>query len=266
LIDRPNFDEPFGLTTNPLRLVYMMGVVWLRARGGRTRLDVLEVGSWCGASGLALGEAIAQHMSGGTITCVDPWQPYTDLGGDPDNLHLMMNELLETRDIFDVFRANMKFLPASVALNVRRGDSKVILPTLAPESYDLIYIDGDHSYEAVRADLANAAPLLRDGGILCGDDLEAQLHECDRARLENGTGLERLWDAETNSFLYPGVTRAVGEAFGPVSCWDGFWAMQKTGNGWGRIALDGMPGHIPSHLPAKSLMGLKAVLMKRGVF
>lgn len=125
MIDRPNFDEPFGLTTNPLRLVYMMGVVWLLARRGRTRLDVLEVGSWCGASGLALGEAIAQHMSGGTITCVDPWQPYTDLGADPDNLHLMMNELLETRDIFDVFRANMKFLPASVALNVRAAIARL---------------------------------------------------------------------------------------------------------------------------------------------
>lgn len=263
--DRPNFDEPFGATTNPLRLVYMMGTVWFLAQRGLARLDVLEVGSWCGASALAWGEAIARHLSGGSITCVDPWQPYIDLGANPDALNHTMNELLATRDVYEVFRSNMTFLPACVALDVRRGDSKTVLPTLARESYDLIYIDGDHTYEVVRTDLANAAPLLRDGGILCGDDLEVQLHDCDPGRLESGTGLERLWDEQTASFLYPGVTRAVGEAFGPVSCWDGFWAMQKAGDCWRAVSLQGMPAHIPSYLPSASLMGLKAVLMKRGL-
>jgi len=38
------------------------------------------------------------------------------------------------------------------------------------EPLDLVYIDGDHSFEAVYADLHGAWPLIRPGGILGGDD------------------------------------------------------------------------------------------------
>jgi hypothetical protein len=33
-----------------------------------------------------------------------------------------------------------------------------------------VYIDGDHSYEAVRDDLRAWYPKLKHGGVLCGDD------------------------------------------------------------------------------------------------
>ena len=36
--------------------------------------------------------------------------------------------------------------------------------------YDFVYIDGDHSYEQVRKDIANSWKYLRPGGILAGDD------------------------------------------------------------------------------------------------
>ena len=35
---------------------------------------------------------------------------------------------------------------------------------------DFVYVDGDHTYEAVKADLAAYAPKLRPGGLLAGDD------------------------------------------------------------------------------------------------
>jgi len=35
---------------------------------------------------------------------------------------------------------------------------------------DLIFIDGNHDYDDVRADIANYFPLLSPGGIMFGDD------------------------------------------------------------------------------------------------
>lgn len=37
---------------------------------------------------------------------------------------------------------------------------------------DFAYLDGDHSYEQVRKDLSAYYPLIKAGGILCGDDYD----------------------------------------------------------------------------------------------
>ena len=58
---------------------------------------------------------------------------------------------------------------------------------LVPGPVDMVFIDGDHSYEAVRADIAAWRPLAR--RMLCGHDLHA-------------------------SGAKPGVRQAVEEAFG----------------------------------------------------
>ncbi len=38
------------------------------------------------------------------------------------------------------------------------------------KKFDLVFIDGDHSYEAVREDIEAWFPLVSANGILCGDD------------------------------------------------------------------------------------------------
>lgn len=53
-----------------------------------------------------------------------------------------------------------------------RGYSYELLPLLANGSVDVIYIDGDHSYQGVKNDLAIARQLVRKGGLICGHDYE----------------------------------------------------------------------------------------------
>lgn len=41
---------------------------------------------------------------------------------------------------------------------------------LYPKSFDFVYIDANHTYEAVKADLDAWYPLVKDGGWICGHD------------------------------------------------------------------------------------------------
>lgn len=57
-------------------------------------------------------------------------------------------------------------------INLIKGysnDPNVVTP-MQEKHFSLIYIDGDHSFEGVRADILNYAPLLEDGGYLIMDD------------------------------------------------------------------------------------------------
>lgn len=49
-----------------------------------------------------------------------------------------------------------------------KGDSRLVLKQLREEGdrFDMIFIDGNHTYAAIREDLENSLPLLRDGGCV----------------------------------------------------------------------------------------------------
>ena len=51
-----------------------------------------------------------------------------------------------------------------------RGKSLDALESFKDGGLDFIYIDGDHRYEGVLADLNGWRPKLREGGIMAGHD------------------------------------------------------------------------------------------------
>jgi len=268
LKDKPNFNGIYGMTANPLRQVFMMGALWFLTRHRSHKpLNILEVGSWSGASALTWGEALNIHNNGiGTLTCVDAWKPYYNQNEIYDDLSKEINKVLASEEPYNVFRKNIKFLPATVELKVHRGWSSDILPELKPADSDLVYIDGDHSYYRVLSDIKLSSRLVKDGGIICGDDLELQSHQVDASIVEERPHLDKMFNKAKNTIFHPGVTLAVGKMFGPVSSWYGFWAMQKNNDQWKKVSLVGMPPHIPSFLSLKNLIGLKALLMEKGYF
>ena len=68
---------------------------------------------------------------------------------------------------YDVFIKNTEINRDKII--IKRGLSKDILPTLT-DSYDFIYIDGDHSEDAVWLDAKLSFPILKDESILIFDD------------------------------------------------------------------------------------------------
>lgn len=56
-----------------------------------------------------------------------------------------------------------------------KGDSSTILKTLEDESLDMVYIDADHTYQAVLKDLEAAYPKVKSGGWIMGHDYEMNM-------------------------------------------------------------------------------------------
>jgi len=49
-------------------------------------------------------------------------------------------------------------------------DSVTAISRFADNSFDFIYIDGDHSYEGVKRDMIAVWPKIREGGVMSGHD------------------------------------------------------------------------------------------------
>lgn len=121
-----------------------------------------EIGVWKGD----FSECIQATAQPRALHLVDPWQfvaayPRRWYGGaaarnqdDMDRIH---------RDVVSRFAGNPR-------VTVHRLDSRSAAESLAETAFDWVYIDGDHSYEAVQDDLTNWAPRLKPGGVLSGDD------------------------------------------------------------------------------------------------
>lgn len=83
-------------------------------------------------------------------------------------LDIMAPARLHLADItFSLCRADVL---ADPRVEKHEGTSLAFLNSRADASLDMIYVDADHGYEAVRADIAAAAPKVKPGGFLACND------------------------------------------------------------------------------------------------
>ncbi|MHB1947017.1 MAG: class I SAM-dependent methyltransferase [Gammaproteobacteria bacterium] len=253
--NQPILNSNYAILSAPVRHVFMMGVVWYLTKGkSRDNIQILEVGSWVGASALSWAQGLKLHNEAkGTITCVDAWKPFFNRETHKDEVYMTMEMALGTETAYQLFSHNVSTLPDSITCQHLRGNSQNILPILRENTFDVIFIDGDHAYTPVLKDIKNSLSLVKEGGIICGDDLNLQLHQVDANQTRQHAEDDFIKDEKAKRNYHPGVTLAVAELFGEVSVWGGFWAMQKRGNTWHKISLAGMPIHLPEHFPEAAL-------------
>lgn len=223
------------------------------AKASKDEYFVLEIGSWAGGSTITFAEAIKKFNKGkGKLIAVDAWQSFHGNEHIEKPSHLIMEKALKDGKIFNLFLHNIRSARISDIVEIKKGWSRDVLPTLPKEFFDLIFIDGSHFYKDVLLDLKNSALLLKDGGVICGDDLELQFNEVDADFLAQSKDNDTLRDPALKKDYHPGVSLAVYEFFGgTVSSWKGFWAMRKTDNGWEKInysEMDESKVEIPKHL------------------
>ena len=258
--EKPIFNADYAILGSPVRHMFMIATVWYLSKVmKKENLHILEVGSWVGASALSFAQGLKSHCNAtGTITCVDAWQPFFDRSLHTDDVYRKMEEALISDTAYQLFLHNTNTLPKTITCQHLRGQSDAILPILREKSFDIIFVDANHTYAAVLNDIKNAIPLLKEGGILCGDDLNKQLHEVNAAHARSHADRDFVKDPEKGFGYHPGVTLAVAEVFAEVSVWGGYWAMQKHQDTWKKISLQGMPEEYPEHFPEHTLQRVKS--------
>lgn len=127
----------------------------------------VEVGVWRGD----YSRTIIRSLEPKKFIGIDPWElyeGYTDKPGNEfnsqeslDHLYLSVKESFEKDfDCAEIWRAH--------SVNASKHFEN--------ESLDFVYLDADHKYEPVRADIQAWWPKIKPGGILAGHDYIAKSH------------------------------------------------------------------------------------------
>lgn len=123
-----------------------------------------EVGVWKGA----FSQRILATANPRELHLIDPWR-LSERAEHMDarygtkrapNMEKIYNSVRER------FAAQIK----DGSVTVHRGLSSDILKTFSNDYFDFVYIDGDHVYEAVKADLFDCYAVVKTDGYICGDD------------------------------------------------------------------------------------------------
>jgi predicted O-methyltransferase YrrM len=129
---------------------------------------IVEVGSWKGFSTVAFARGLQARPDGGWLYAVDVWdrkgaywRDFTTRFPDDPASHLYACFLrhLQREGVTDVV------LPHRMTSLIAAAQFRE-----AGRTFDAAFIDADHRYGAVKADILAWRPLVRPGGIIAGHD------------------------------------------------------------------------------------------------
>jgi len=154
------------------RLARALGFV---PRDGRQfLLEMLPRHAVCAEIGVHTGDfskRILQTTSPRELHLIDPWRHETSdayrralYGGEARGGQAEMDE--RYRSVCTRFQSDIR----SGRVRIHRGDSNAVLAEFPEDYFDWAYIDGNHRYEFVTADLALCVEKVKPGGYIAGDD------------------------------------------------------------------------------------------------
>jgi len=126
--------------------------------------SILEIGVW---EGFLVQRVFADIPGLRSYVGIDPWRQL-------ENWEKPLNY-----DSARIARAKKK---ATLALETMPCSAEYLIGTtlevrgkLETGSFDAVYIDGDHTLRGVTIDLISSLPLVREGGLILGDDAEPNI-------------------------------------------------------------------------------------------
>jgi hypothetical protein len=126
-------------------------------------VKIMEIGAYHGANVCSLVKTYAKNKSS-EIHCVDPWLDYTDYDEYKDlqktNYSIFLNNItkMNSEDLNKIY--------------IHRELSENIIHRMDDESFDIIYIDGNHLKKFVLEDAVLSFKKLKKEGWLIFDDLQ----------------------------------------------------------------------------------------------
>ncbi len=145
--------------------------------------QVIEVGSWMGASTCFIAGGLTGRAA--KIFAVDNFQGLSTCGEDAAwyNRHFQQ---LGAKSTLEIFQKNFADLGLASRAEPVVSDSLAAAGTLAAKrgAIDFIFIDGDHSYDACKADIFAWAPFVKRGGVIAFHDFGSRADGVTRAIFE----------------------------------------------------------------------------------
>lgn len=125
-------------------------------------LEMMPKNSMCAEIGVQrafFSSKILKTVKPKKLFLIDPWAIYAP------------KKMSEGRwdEFYEIVKERMKNEPN---VEILRGKSIDILNSFPDNHLDWIYIDGDHFYEAVKADLEISYKKVKTNGLITGDDFE----------------------------------------------------------------------------------------------
>ena len=133
-------------------------------KASRRTVDVVvEVGSYKGD----FAEVMYNALDPEYLYAVDPFKVMEEYTDNPSLGKIDFSD----QKTLDELALDVEYRIAKIGrCKLLRCTSVEAADYFLDESLDLVYIDGDHRYEAVKTDIATWYPKIKDGGILCGHD------------------------------------------------------------------------------------------------
>jgi predicted O-methyltransferase YrrM len=169
---------------------------------------IVELGAWCGQSSLVLGSAALRKD--GHVFSIDTF----------DGAGSFLEEYAKTHNILEVFIKNMKSADLLDTVHPVVGRSVEVAKSFTDMSIDVLFVDADHRYSSVKADLEAWLPKVKLEGRVIGYDwdgpdwLEEHIEE-DCAEYKGNKG------------YHHGVVKAVKEAMPDYKTLGRFWYWDK---------------------------------------
>jgi predicted O-methyltransferase YrrM len=169
--------------------------------------DIVELGSWCGRSAVALGMG-AKLLGNVKVHCIDLFPAKNDWRKNSDGTYSFSSTIngksygayeeqtvwaepferdiapiYEKYDsVYDVFQETMQKRGLNQIVVPFKGDLELFAQSVTKDfKCKLAFIDGDHSYDAVRRDIELVSSMLSPGGWMCFDDAFSSYDGVNRA-------------------------------------------------------------------------------------
>jgi lipopolysaccharide biosynthesis glycosyltransferase len=108
---------------------------------------------------------LLQNFIPSRLYLVDPWENISICSGDQNGNNVIF---YNGKDMYEY--VSSKYISNSNIIIIRKTSGNIMDADIEPMTLDMIYIDGDHSYEGVKNDLMLALKLVKKGGWICGHD------------------------------------------------------------------------------------------------
>ena len=129
------------------------------------RLNYLEIGTLFGVNSIITHQIATRWFKHVHLTMIDPLEGYYGENNPDPTSGMPVNQatLVKNMGIAGVPPRDYKIIMHN------SNDAKAVAEA-GQKQYDVIYVDGDHSYEVVKSDFEIYSPMLKSGGYMIFDD------------------------------------------------------------------------------------------------